>query len=322
MDGNVNELLDQAEAEVQMSSLAEANMSTARTAAARLIRNIRGLLSANPPSMEALINFTLQTQLVNCLSAMHDHLVPARKVASPMDVNSTMDCLGEVYYIVEDLSETASGKAACGKVFVSRLSRLAMGGDDAHLSMKVRRALLDCLCALISLSPYNQSLLLQEPGCLDLFNRQLAECGDFTMQGTLAEMLFRLSRRAPQLTAQLSNSQVVKFLKSVHGKKQHDLVAEIRQLVNIVNKANAPYRSVHSFVLKSLRIGGADVTSRDERWIDFGYGGLSCYVSSNTTEARLLDIQYRDLQSVKRLSDEILAIQPTEYVVNRIAQET
>eukprot|EP00850_Spirogloea_muscicola_P018983 SM000180S03508 [mRNA] locus=s180:172310:176671:+ [translate_table: standard] len=247
-------------------------------------RNVEFLITTGPGPAPQLDNGNIVIGTV----------LEARKAASSVDVNSTMDCLGEVYYIIEDLSETASGKAACGKAFVSRLSRLAMGGDDAHLSTKVRRALLDCLCALISLSPNNQSLLLQEPGCLDLFNRQLAECGDFTMQGTLAEILFRLSWRAPQLTAQLSNSQVVKFLKSVHGKKQHDLVAEIRQLVNIVNKANAPYRSVHSFVLKSLRIGGADVTSRDERWIDFGYGGLS---------------------------DEILAIQPTDTVVDRIVQE-
>ncbi|KAJ7558258.1 hypothetical protein O6H91_04G030900 [Diphasiastrum complanatum] len=278
-----------------------------------LRRLFKGLQSCCVP----LVTFPqalLQNHFVQALAKTYDSLL-----LRDYDKQDVLSTLLELLFLIEDISEHPEGKISYGKVFVPRLLVLAPVRGNA---VNLQRAVMETLCALITRSLENQQAVLDSVlDCYKLFKVFLPKCGDFHLQASIAEILYRLSRRDAQLLDLIDDTASKVAILNIHNMKKPDLVFELRKFVNLLNESTGSLRSVHSFLVDKITVNGHEATS-EEKWIDFGSSHISCYIfKSGNDEAHICDLLYQDIIKIHRCSLTDLEIVIQEKCTNPYFQQ-
>ncbi|EFJ15601.1 hypothetical protein SELMODRAFT_445497 [Selaginella moellendorffii] len=207
----------------------------------------------------------------------------------------------QLLFVIEDLSDHPQGKVLSGKHFITRLLTLACAKSG---SLKLKRASVETLCALITRSAENQKfLILHVTGCYKLFKVFLPKCGDFQLQASAAEILFRLTRRHKRLLDIVDDDAAKRAMLSMHEMKRPDVKTGIRNFVNLVNESLGASRSVHSFRALQVFIDGNEHTPHEEVWVHIGVDHISYYTNSPSKEfegaAEIMDFDFKNIKEIK-----------------------
>ncbi|XP_073385973.1 uncharacterized protein [Physcomitrium patens] len=222
---------------------------------------------------------TPELEVVPVLAKVYDTLL--QKDYGKSDVSNS---LLDIIFLVEDISKVTGGKEACGTYFISRLLAVIR---TKLASVNLRRATVETLCVLITRCPANQRALLEQRAhCLHLFNFLLSRCGDFQLQASIVEISYRLSRQDPELICSIKDETYKCALQSLLKVRRPNLLPEIRNLVMLVNNNTRQFRSVYSLESEWVKINGQNVTTAEERWVDFGKTHFSFHALSKTGSAQ------------------------------------
>ncbi|MCO5573280.1 hypothetical protein L7F22_027049 [Adiantum nelumboides] len=236
------------------------------------------------------------------LQKIYDHL---RNWSSFMDVFSVIPLLARVYdnlihrdlgqpkvsnavcellFLIEDMADNQQCKILAGEHFLQRL--LALAGSRLT-GTKLQRVAVETLSSIILMCPPNQKLLskdfLAEWSAL-FFRRVLPLCGDFFVQASIVEILYRISKQSPGILDCLEENTLREQMVSLHQTKKPDLLVETRIFLERLNHCSGKSRSVYSFLAEDIVFDGRSTPLMDERWVHFGMDHMSCYAAVDSEQ--------------------------------------
>ncbi|XP_024368283.1 uncharacterized protein [Physcomitrium patens] len=106
------------------------------------------------------------------------------------------------------------------------------------------------------------------------------------LQASIVEISYRLSRQDPELICSIKDETYKCALQSLLKVRRPNLLPEIRNLVMLVNNNTRQFRSVYSLESEWVKINGQNVTTAEERWVDFGKTHFSFHALSKTGSAQ------------------------------------
>ncbi|KAI5058555.1 hypothetical protein GOP47_0026725 [Adiantum capillus-veneris] len=236
------------------------------------------------------------------LARVYDNLIH-RDLGQPNLSNAVCELL----FLIEDMADHRQCKILAGEHFLQRL--LALAGSKLT-GIKLQRTAVETLSSIIIMCPPNQKLLLEDliADWLYIVRRVLPLCGDFFVQASIVEVLYRLSKRSPELLDCLEDKTLREKMVLLHQKKKPDLLVETRYFLEHMNHSLGKSQSVYSFLAEDIIFDGRSTPLMDERWVHFGMDHLSCYTALDsdseqnlgnaTNSVSLLDVFYNRICDV------------------------
>ncbi|CAM6116753.1 unnamed protein product [Calypogeia fissa] len=239
----------------------------------------------------------IEIGMVRILATIYDKLIQTDYGRSEV-----LAAILELLFIVEDMCDNAEGKIHCGNLFLFRLMAFVTATSKMP-SLKLQRAVIETICALVTKCPENQQAVLdQKLECYKLFKLFLPKCGDFQLQASITEIFYRLAKRGPQLLQFIQDKVVKQSIESLLQAQKPNLLLEIRKIVTLLNESLGRFRSVYSFLAERISINGHEMTTGD-KWVNIGRAQLSFYISGlpdmGVDEASIMDVQYEDIMELK-----------------------
>ncbi|CAM6083050.1 unnamed protein product [Calypogeia fissa] len=248
----------------------------------------------------------IEIGMVRILATIYDKLIQTDYGRSEV-----LAAILELLFIVEDMCDNAEGKIHCGNLFLFRLMAFVTATSKMP-SLKLQRAVIETICALVTKCPENQQAVLdQKLECYKLFKLFLPKCGDFQLQASITEIFYRLAKRGPQLLQFIQDKVVKQSIESLLQAQKPNLLLEIRKIVTLLNESLGRFRSVYAFLAERISINGHEMTTGD-KWVNIGRAQLSFYISGlpdmGVDEASIMDVQYEDIMELKRSSPTLLEL--------------
>ncbi|MCO5551856.1 hypothetical protein L7F22_005361 [Adiantum nelumboides] len=243
--------------------------------------------------------------VIPLLARVYDNLIH-RDLGQPKVSNAVCELL----FLIEDMADNQQCKILAGEHFLQRL--LALAGSRLT-GTKLQRVAVETLSSIILMCPSNQKLLSTDflAEWLFIVRRVLPLCGDFFVQASIVEILYRISKQSPGILDCLEDNTLREQMVSLHQTKKPDLLVETRIFLERLNHYSGKSRSVYSFLAEDIIFDGRSTPLMDERWVHFGMDHMSCYAavdseqnpSNASKNVSLLDVFYNRIYEVQVCSN-------------------